>query len=217
MSSLIRPIRHGLPLPVAAAATLVATVAATLAAPGGAMAHPYRLDPTHTGVHWEVLHMGTSTSRGRFDTLTGRAAYEPGRLLEVDITVQTASVSTGIPVFDRVLRGSSLLAVEAHPQARFVSDGVRWAADGVSPQEISGQLTLKGQTRPLVLRMARWRCGNNPLFGREVCGGDFQASLSRSGFGLGFAGAMAEDTVQLRVQVEAVRTEAQDEPAGAAR
>lgn len=175
-------------------------------------AHPYRIDPTHTGVHWEVLHMGTSTSRGRFDSLTGQAAFEPGRLLTVDITVQTASVSTGIPVFDRVLRGSSLLAVESHPQARFVSGEVRWAADGVSPQALDGQLTLRGRTQPLVLHAQRWRCGNNPIFGREVCGGDFRASLSRSAFGLGFAGAMADDTVQLLIQVEAVRSEAGDEP-----
>lgn len=201
------PIRHR-PRRTATAALTVAVAFGSSAV----QAHPYRIDPTHTGIHWEVLHMGTSTSRGRFDTLTGQAAFLPGRLLNVDITVQTASVSTGIAVFDRVLRGSSLLSVQTHPQARFVSDTVRWADDGVSPREISGRLTLLGRTEPLVLKAQRWRCGNNPLFGREVCGGDFQARLSRSAFGLGFAGAMADDTVELRVQVEAVRSEPGDDP-----
>lgn len=193
-------------LPVAPAARLaVALCAAAAAVP--AAATPYRLDPTHTTVHWEVVHMATSTARGRFDTLAGRAAFEPGRRLTVDIRVDTASVSTGIRPFDNVLRGASLLAVAAHPEARFVSSRVDWAADGVSPATVHGELTLRGRTRPLTLTAQRWRCGNNPLFGREVCGGDFTAELSRGAFGMGFASAMADDTVRLLLQVEAIRLE----------
>lgn len=215
--------RDRLPLPVAGharprAAVLAATALALLAAlPPTAAATPYRLDPTHTAVHWAVVHMGTSTSRGRFDRIEGEATFEPGRRLDVAITVDTASVSTGIPAFDRVLRGGSLLAVEAHPRARFVSDRVDWGADGISPAAVHGTLTLRGQARPLVLRAERWRCGNNPLFGREVCGGDFTATVSRRAFGLDFASGMADDAVTLQVQVEGVRTEPGDDRPGSPR
>ncbi len=114
-----------------------------------------------------------------------------------------------------MLRGANLLAVSEHPQARFVSQRVDWAADGLSPAAVHGELTLRGRTRPLTLQALRWRCGNNPLFGREVCGGDFTADLSRGAFGLGFVPAMAEDTVRLRVQVEAIRLEpGEDDGAG---
>jgi hypothetical protein len=52
----------------------------------------------------------------------------------------------------------------------------------------------------------------------KVCGGDWVASLSRSAFGMGFAGAMADDAVLLRIQVEAIRLEpGEDAGAGAAR
>lgn len=198
-----------MPFPACPAATTaslaLALVAFGTAAP--AAATPYRLDLTHTTVHWEVVHRDTSTARGRFDTLAGRTAFEPGRRLEVEIRVDPASVSTGIRPFDTVLRGASLLAVREHPQAAFVSRRIDWAADGLSPSAVHGEITLKGRTQPLTLTAQRWRCGNNPLFGREVCGGDFSATLSRGAFGMGFASSMADDAVRLLVQVEAIRLE----------
>lgn len=189
-------------------------VCALMAGTSPAAATPYRLDPTHTTVHWAVVHMGTSTARGRFERISGSAAFEAGRRLDVDITVDTASVSTGIRPFDTVLRGASLLDAAAHPQARFVSERVEWAADGLSPAAVHGRITLRGRTQPLALRAERWRCGNNPLFGREVCGGDFTATLSRGAFGMGFAAGMADDAVTLQVQVEAVRVETGDDRPG---
>ncbi len=199
---------------VAVAAIPIAIVATTfspvVASQTGAV--PYRLDPTHTTIHWEVVHMGTSTARGRFETITGTAVFDPGQRLEIDIRIDPASISTGIKPFDNVLRGSSLLAVAEHREARFVSERVVWTASGVAPAEVQGQFTLRGRTQPLTLRAERWRCGNNPLFGREVCGGDFSATLSRSAFGMGFAGSMADDAVRLLIQVEAIRSEPGDAP-----
>lgn len=55
----------------------------------------YRLDPTHTFVHWEIVHMGTSTIRGRFDTATGSVQFDPeGKRLDVSISIDTASVDS---------------------------------------------------------------------------------------------------------------------------
>jgi polyisoprenoid-binding protein YceI len=200
-------------------ATLCAVAAAALVPPALAAqspGQPYRLDPTHTTIHWEVLHMGTSTSRGRFDVITGQAVFDPGQRLEVDIQVDTASVSTGIRPFDNVLRGGNFLAVAEHPRARFVAREASWAGGGLAPGELKGEITLRGRTMPLTLTAERWRCANNPIFGREVCGGDFTASLSRSAFGMGFAAALADDTVRLLIQVEAIRSEPGDAPAAGA-
>ena len=92
-----------------AAWTLLAAAACAQAAPVS-----YRIDPAHTRVHFEVQHFGTSTSRGRFDTLDGsitldRAAHQG----EVSIEVDTGSVSTGIAPFDSVLKRADMLAVQA--------------------------------------------------------------------------------------------------------
>ena len=164
----------------------------------------YRFDPGHTFVHWEVLHMGTSTSRGRFDALDGSIAFDaPRGALDLGFTVDTRSVSTGSAAFDGVLRGASLLDVQAHPQAWFVAR--RATFEGEVPRQVHGELTLRGQSQPLTLTARRWKCGLNLLFRREVCGGDFEATLSRASFGMTLAAGLVSDEIRLLVQVEAVR------------
>lgn len=188
------------------AVTTAAIGLATTLAPTTAAQTParYRLDPGHTFVHWEVLHMGTSTSRGRFDTLDGSIAFDAatGRI-DLGFTVDTRSVSTGSAAFDGVLRGAPLLDTPQHPQAWFVAR--RATFDGEVPRQVHGELTLRGQSQPLTLTARRWKCGLNLLFRREVCGGDFEATLSRASFGMTLAAGLVSDEIRLLVQVEAVR------------
>lgn len=164
----------------------------------------YQLDAGHTFVHWEVLHMGTSTTRGRFDRVSGVVEFDAARqAVDVSITADTASVSTGLEAFDKVMRGAPLLSVQAHPQAYFTARKGRW--EGAELRELNGEITLRGISRPLTLRALRFKCGLNPLFGREVCGGDFEATLKRSDFGMTLALPLVADDVRLLVQVEGVR------------
>ena len=163
----------------------------------------HQLELGHTFVYWEVLHMGTSTVRGRFDRLGGQVVFNPqARLLEVEIVVDSKSVSTGSQSFDNVLRGPNLLATIDHPQAVFKASQSVW--EGPRPTEVTGQLSLSGVTRPLTLTVVRWKCALNPLFRAEVCGGDLEATLSRGEFSLGFGAPWVSDEVKLRIQVEAV-------------
>jgi polyisoprenoid-binding protein YceI len=164
----------------------------------------YRLDPGHTFVHWEVLHMGTSTSRGRFDKVEGSIVFDPvAATVDLGFTVDTRSVSTGSTAFDGVLRGAQLLDAGQHPVAWFVAR--RATFEGAVPRQVHGELTLRGQSQPLTLTARRWKCGLNLLFQREVCGGDFEATLSRAAFGMTLAAGLVSDDVRLLVQVEAVR------------
>lgn len=186
--------------------SLLATVclSASAQAPAATAAPSYQLDAGHTFVHWEVLHMGTSTTRGRFDRVTGVVEFDAARqVVDVSITADTASVSTGLEAFDKVMRGAPLLSVQAHPQAYFTARKGRW--EGAELRELNGEITLRGISRPLTLRALRFRCGLNPLFGREVCGGDFEATLKRSDFGMTLALPLVADEVRLLVQVEGVR------------
>ena len=166
----------------------------------------YQLDPGHTFVHWEVLHLGTSTTRGRFDRVSGAVFFDATRQqVDVSITADTASVSTGLAAFDQVMRGGQLLAVEQHPQAFFTARRGRW--DGPLLRELQGEITLRGISQPLTLKALRFKCGFNPMFRREVCGGDFEATLRRSDFGMTLALPLVSDEVRLLVQVEGVRAE----------
>jgi polyisoprenoid-binding protein YceI len=162
----------------------------------------YALDPSHTRVHWEVQHFGTSTSRGRFDDIRGSLALNSATGTgEVAITVAPASVNTGVGPLDGVLR-RSYLATEQHPQAYFVAQGWRWQRE--APLEVRGELTLRGVSRPLSLRAPLLRCYAHPQLQREVCGADLEGEFRRSEFGITDGLPFIGDTVRLKIQVEAI-------------
>lgn len=164
----------------------------------------YALDPTHTFVHWEIVHMGTSTIRGRFDKAAGNVQFDAkAQQIDLGIQVDTASITTGVAPLDTMLRGKAGLDSGAFPQAYFTAKGARW--EGEVPREIRGEFTLRGVSQGLTLRALRWNCGLNPLFRREVCGGDFEGELIRSSFGITHSLPFVADTVRLLVQVEGVR------------
>lgn len=164
---------------------------------------PYVLDPGHTRVHWEVTHFGTSTSRGRFDDITGSLELDASAGTgEVSIAVRTASVDTGVPALDGVLRRSYLVS-DAHPVAYFVARNWRWQRD--APLELRGELTLRGVSLPLGLRAPRLSCHRHPVLQREACGADLAATLRCSDFGMTDGLPFIGDTVHLVIQVEAIR------------
>ncbi len=178
-----------------------------LAPAGAARADPpaYTIDPTHTFVHFEIAHFGTTFSRGRWDRKDGRVTFDrSARSGRAEITIDMASINTGVPAFDRLLRGPEVFDVERFPEARFV--GERFVFDGDRLRAVEGLLTLRDRTQPVTLGAVRFDCYTSPLFKREVCGGDFEARLQRSRWGLDHGlPALAPDEVRLQVQVEAIR------------
>lgn len=186
-----------------AGAALALAAGAALAQPSTPPAPTWALDPTHTFVHWEVVHMGTSTIRGRFDKAAGVVQFDPNaQRLEVGITVDIASINSGVPILDALLKGKGMLDAASNPQAYFVAKDASF--DGEAPRELRGEFTLRGVSQPLTLRALRWHCGLNPLFRRTVCGGDFEAQIERSSFGITHSLPFVADTVRLVVQVEAI-------------
>ena len=168
----------------------------------------YAIDPTHTSVTFEAAHFGTSTSRGRFERISGNVQFDrAARTGRVEIEIATASISTGVPALDGRLRGADFLDTEAHPTARFVAERPVFEDAAANPKvvEVPGELTLLGRTLPLTLRATAFNCYLNPLLLREVCGGDFEATLERSRWGMDRAMSVAPDRVRLLVQVEAIR------------
>jgi polyisoprenoid-binding protein YceI len=189
---------------VKAALTLLSALLSALLAGAvpPAAAAPWTIDPTHTFVNFELPLFGLSTQRGRFDRRQGSLEFDPAaRRGRVEFVVETASVNSGAPALDEALR--RLLDSAAHPQARFVADSL--AFDGNRVRGADGELTLRGQTRPLALKALRFDCYFNPLFRRQVCGGDFEATLRRSDWGMdGGSEIGLADSLRLLVQIEAI-------------
>lgn len=166
----------------------------------------YTLDPAHSFVHFEVLHFGTSTIRGRFGPLQGSVALDraAGRG-EVSLAIETATVSTGLVFFDVRIRQADLLASAEFPQAYFVSRQFQLAGDRVLA--LRGEFTWRGIGQPLTLTALRFACRQEGTGAEaaEVCGGDFEGELLRSDFGATFGLPLIANRVRLQVQVEGRR------------
>ena len=197
---------------VATAALALFAVAGTVQAQAPAPAQvqvqtqpaTYAIDPTHTFVTWEALHFGTSTSRGRFDKKEGTVEFDrAGKTGKVDITIEMASISTGVAPFDTHLKGKDFFDVATYPTARFVASGL--AFDGSNVSQVTGTLTFLGKTGPVVLKASRFNCYINPFVKREACGGDFETTIQRSQWGSNYGLPGIPDNVRLLVQVEAIR------------
>lgn len=180
-------------------------VAACAIAPAAAEPASYTLDPTHSFVAFELLHFDTSTIRGRFGPIQGRVLLDrEARSGHVGVEIETGSASTGVPLLDVQLRGSAMLDAAAFPKATFVARGFSFNDRG-GVSAVRGEFILRGTSRALELKALRYRCYTSPLFGREVCGGDFEGEIVRSAFGVTHSLPFVSDRVRLLVQVEAVR------------
>jgi polyisoprenoid-binding protein YceI len=183
--------------------SLSLTSAAAPAAP-----EVFVLDPEHSFVHFEVLHFGTSTLIGRIGPIRGAVSLDrqAGRGY-VGLTLDPSQVATGVPLLDRRLQAADLLDTAAHPQAWFVAS--RMVFERGRLVEVRGEFTLRGVSRPLSLHAERFGCRRDaapaPGTVREVCGGDFSASLRRSDFGVDFGLPFVADEVRLKIQVEGWR------------
>lgn len=183
----------------------LALVPVLFASAAQAQSATYAIEPTHTFVTFEIDHFGTSTNRGRFDKKEGTVSFDrAGKTGKVDITIDTSSVNTGTAPFDGHLKSADILNVAAHPTARFVSD--KFVFEGDKVKEVTGQFTLMGKTHPITLKANKFNCYMSPMIKREVCGGDFEATIKRSQWGASYGINYGfSDDMRLVVQVEAVK------------
>lgn len=164
----------------------------------------FTLDPTHTFPSFEIRHQGISTMRGKFNRTQGRVVLDPqggGGMIEV--TVDAASVDTGMDDLDRKLRGASFFATGSFPVITFRSTQIEYR-DG-KPVSARGELTMLGQTRPVDLEIRDYACTLQFLTRRPLCGADVHTTLRRSDYGMSFGIPLVGDEVRLAIEVEGFR------------
>jgi polyisoprenoid-binding protein YceI len=167
----------------------------------------WTIDPHHSSIGFAVKHMMFATVRGRFDDFAGTFQFDPDHVerSSVEVTIQTATVDTGIGPRDADLRSAKFFDVEQFPTATFHStrvegDGERFV--------IHGELTIKGFTRPIRLKAEFQGRGVNPA-GVEVAGFEARGKLNRKDFGLSWnqalesGGVLVGDEVALTIDVQA--------------
>ena len=197
-------------LGAAAAASLLLTAAAVTAsaqAPAGTPGRAdvsrvtggtYKVDSNHTQVIWTVDHLGISPLSGMFGGMDGTLRLDPARpaAAQLVIEIPLTGLSTTSEGFSKHLRTPDFFDAAKFPTARFVSTSVR-------PQGtraiITGNLTLHGVTKPVVLQAAFVGAGPNPMSKVENLGFTATTTLKRSDWGLGMAVPMVGDEVKLQI------------------
>lgn len=174
----------------------------------GAAPVAYRIDPDHTFPSFEADHMGgLSVWRGKFNRTTGDVVVDKAKGTgTLDIVIDIDSIDFGHDQMNAHAKGADFFDVSQHPQATFTGklEGFKQG----KPTRATGKLTLRGVTRPVVLKIGSFKCMPHPMLKREVCGADVFATLQRDQFGISAGKDYGFDMrVALRIQVEAIAAE----------
>ncbi|MDX1389869.1 MAG: YceI family protein, partial [Acidobacteriota bacterium] len=120
------------------------TTTATFLEPG-----VWTIDPAHTSIGFTVRHLKVAKVRGSFTSFSGTiTAGETPADSSVDVTIEAASIDTGVEDRDEHLRSPDFLEVEEYPTLSFESTAVRETDSGL---EVDGDLTIRDVTKPVTL------------------------------------------------------------------
>jgi len=164
----------------------------------------FKIDPEHSFAMFEYDHWGLSFQRGRFDNTSGFIELDmEAKTGSINIEIETASISTGVGVFDKLLRSGDFFDAANHPKTIFKSS--RLAFDAERLIRVEGSLTIKGITRPTTLEITHFNCRHMFVYGKYACGANGFAKILRSDFDLGRYAPFVSDSVTLFVIVEALK------------
>lgn len=166
----------------------------------------YAIDPTHTFATFEIDHNGASTNRVRFDKKSGTVEFDrDAKAGKVEVVLEMESLSSGTAAFDKHLKSADIFNVAKFPQAKFVSD--KFVFDGDKLKEVTGHLTILDKTQPVTIKANKFTCYPNAMLQkRETCGGDFEAVIDRTSFGVNYGVDYGfPKQVRLVMSIEAVK------------
>jgi polyisoprenoid-binding protein YceI len=177
----------------------------------------WTLDKAHTSIGFTAKHMMFSTVRGTFTNFDGAVNIDEQhpQNSSVEVTVQLDSLTTNDDRRDGHLRSPDFFHVEQHPTMTFKSTSI----EGSDPNhfKLHGDLTIKGETHPLVLNVTKEGEGKNPFSGNRVLAYSAEGTLNRKDWGLNWnvaleaGGWLVSDQIKLTIEAEFA-----DQPAAAA-
>lgn len=198
----------------APAATAPAAAADTqpAAAPITVESGTYVIDPTHTMVLAQWNHFGYSNPTANFGDAKGEIVIDGADMTKssVNVVLPLSGLASFSKDFDAHLRNSDFFDAPKFPEARFASTSVE--SKGGNRYAVTGDLTIKDQTKPVTLDVTLNGAGPHPMSEAQTVGFDAVATIKRSDFGVGMFAPHVGDDVTLRITTEA----SQAAPAAAA-
>ena len=149
----------------------------------------WTFDPLHTQVEFSAKHLGMMTVRGHFAEVTATGDLYPDQpeRSKVDVTINTASIRTHNEQRDNDLRGSYFLEIEKYPTIAFKSTKIETKGDDKGT--LTGDLTIKGVTKPVTLNVVKYGEFNDPGMGHRIAYAA-ETKINRQDFNMKFDGML---------------------------
>ncbi|WP_225876285.1 YceI family protein [Lysobacter solisilvae (ex Woo and Kim 2020)] len=182
------------------------TLAAALLFAGTAFAAPvsYKIDPNHTDVIAGWNHFGFANPTARFGQVDGVIVYDAADVAKssVKVTIPLSGIDSGVPDLDEHLRSADFFDAATYPTITFTSTKAEAAGD--NKLRVSGDLTVHGVTKPVVLDVTLNKAGEHPLGKRAAVGFDASTTIKRSEFGVNKYVPNVSDEITIRITTEAM-------------
>jgi polyisoprenoid-binding protein YceI len=168
----------------------------------------YKIDPRHSSAEFAVTHLMIATVRGEFHAVNGTVVfddYAPSKS-SVDVTIDASTVDTRDPDRDKHLRSADFFDVANHPNITFVSTRVEPADPG--KLRITGALTIRGITKPVVLTVSVPKPAIKDPWGMQRTAASASTKINRQDFGVAWnktldsGGVVVGDDVDIDLDVE---------------
>lgn len=182
----------------------IAVVLSMIAVSAFAAPETFSIDATHTAPRFEYSHFGYSSQVHRFDTTSGKIMLDrAAKTGSVDVTIDAKSVNTGFATFNEHIQGEDFFNTAAHPAITFKSTRVKFKGD--KPVAVEGNLTIKGVTRPVTLKVTSFHAMPHPIKKVDAIGANAVTKIKRSEFNMGKHAPFVSDEVTLSIAVEALK------------
>ncbi len=191
-------------------ASLVMTAIIAIVFPAVASAATWSIDPDHSNIGFKVKHLMVSNVKGEFTTYTGTVEMDEKDITKskIDVTIETASIDTGVAKRDNHLRSADFFDSAKYPTMRFVSKDIKKAGTNLS---VVGDLSLHGITREVVLEVEGPTEAVKDPWGNIRRGASATSKINRKDFGLTWnaaietGGVVVGDEVTINLDIELVR------------
>lgn len=184
---------------------LIVFAALALAANAAAQSATWQIDPNHSAAQFAVRHMGISTVRGAFSKVSGTAKYDPSdpSKTTLEATIDANSIDTRVEARDKDLRSPHFLDVEKYPTITFHSKQVKAAGSG--KLQITGDLTLHGVTREVVLDVDGPSAAIKDPRGMQHIGAEATTKINRNDFGVTADPGVVGDEIIITIDAELIQ------------
>ncbi|MCU4493252.1 YceI family protein [Acinetobacter guillouiae] len=169
------------------------------------MAKPvdYKIDPTHTATVFTWNHFGFSTPSANFSDIQGTISVDNAKPADssVNVTIPLSSLNTNVAALDEHLKNADFFDAAKYPNITFKSTKVQ--ALGKNKYKITGNLTVKDVTKPVVLDAVLNKQGEHPMTKAQSIGFNATTSFNRSAFGVGAYVPNVGDKITVNITTEA--------------